>query len=168
MQTVYGGQIVVTNPTSLAVKLDILVQVPVGAIPVNNGQYTRNVHLQLEPYRTESIEYYFYFPAAGPVSRTFRCMWPKGIPCWLPREPMKFKVVEEPTQIDRQSWQYVSQSGTMKTCCNYLQTQNLQAIPLDRIAFRMGDPEFFRQTTHILSTASRLRPHALVLRHQTQ
>jgi len=35
---VYGCQIVVTNPTSSKQKLTVLLQLPVGAMPVSNGQ----------------------------------------------------------------------------------------------------------------------------------
>ena len=40
--------------------LSVLVQVPVGAIPVGNGQSTRSVPLDLEPYRTQAVDYLFY------------------------------------------------------------------------------------------------------------
>ncbi len=150
VQAVYGGQIVVTNPTSAPVKLDVLIQVPIGAIPVNNGQYTRNVHLQLEPYRTESLEYYFYFPAPGQYAH-FPVHVAKGDVLLASAEGMEFHVVEELTQIDRESWPYVSQSGTNDDVLQYLRTQNLQAIQLDRIAFRMGDRDFFRQAIEILT-----------------
>ncbi len=149
VQTVYGGQIVVTNPTSSPVKLDVLIQIPVGAIPVNNGQYTRNIQLQLEPYRTESMEYYFYFPAAGRYPH-FPVHVARGDELLAAGEPMEFSVVEELTKIDRESWPYVSQSGTNEEVLTYLRTQNLQAVSLERIAFRMSDPEFFRQAIAIL------------------
>ena len=45
----------------------MLLQLPVGAIPVANGQFTRAVPLDLEPYRTQTIDYLFYFPKAGQV-----------------------------------------------------------------------------------------------------
>ena len=62
---VYGCQIVVTNPTSSRQKLNVLLQMPLGAMPVLNRQYTKSVHLDLEPYHTQTLEYHFYFPAAG-------------------------------------------------------------------------------------------------------
>ena len=150
VQTVYGAQIVVTNPTSAPAKLDILIQVPQGAIPVLNGHYTRNVHLKLEPYRTESIEYYFYFPLAGQFSH-YPVHVAKGESLVAAAEPITFNVVKDPTKIDQQSWQYVSQYGSDEDVLQYLQTQNLQAVDLDRIAFRMGDPDVFQKTIEVLT-----------------
>src|SRR5204862_1844371 len=64
VHTVYGCQVVVTNPTSSRQKLNVLLQLPVGAIPVNNGQFTRSVPIDLQPYHTQTIDYFFYFPKA--------------------------------------------------------------------------------------------------------
>ncbi|MCP4376192.1 MAG: hypothetical protein GY794_08480, partial [bacterium] len=47
---VYGCHVVVTNPTSSRQKLDILLQIPRGAIPVLNGKKTRSLHVDLQPY----------------------------------------------------------------------------------------------------------------------
>src|SRR5262249_56193660 len=65
IHTLYGCQVVITNPTSTRQKLNVLVQIPKGAIPVLNSQATRTVHLNLEPYHTQTLEYHFYFPASG-------------------------------------------------------------------------------------------------------
>ena len=45
--TIFGCQVVVTNPTSSRQKLNVLIQVPVGAIPVGNCQNTRTVLVEI-------------------------------------------------------------------------------------------------------------------------
>lgn len=65
LHTVYGCQVVLTNPTSSTRKLNLLFQVPQGAIPVLSSHYTHSQETVLESYKTSSIEYYFYFPFAG-------------------------------------------------------------------------------------------------------
>lgn len=149
VQTVYGGLVVVTNPTSSRRKLDVLIQVPEGAIPVNNGQYTKNTHVQLEPYRTEALEFYFYFPAPGEF-RHFPVHVAREDALVAAADPQTFHVVHEPTQIDRTSWPYLSQHGTDQDVLDYLRRENLNAVDLDRIAFRMHDKGFFQQTLAIL------------------
>ena len=49
---VYAVPVVVTNPTSAAQRLDVLLQIPRGAVPVPSGFLTRTVHLHLGPYGT--------------------------------------------------------------------------------------------------------------------
>ena len=55
----------VTNPTSTPQKLNVLMQIPVGALPVLNGRFTHSATIDLQPFRTQTLEYNFYFPAAG-------------------------------------------------------------------------------------------------------
>src|SRR5690606_15274169 len=65
VHTIYVCQVVLTNPSSSAHKLELLLQIPRGALPVANGFVTRDVHVHLHPHGTHAIEYAFYFPHAG-------------------------------------------------------------------------------------------------------
>src|SRR4029077_11143469 len=65
VHTAYGCQVVVTNPTSSRQRLTVLVQLPVGAVPLAGGRFTRSVPVDLEPYRTQTIDTLFYFPRPG-------------------------------------------------------------------------------------------------------
>jgi hypothetical protein len=87
VHTIYGCQVVVTNPTSARQRLSVLIQIPVGAIPVGNGQFTKTVLLDLEPYRTQAIDYLFYSRSpAG--SSSFRSTWRRTSSSSLrPRRP---------------------------------------------------------------------------------
>jgi len=71
---VYGCRVVVTNESSQSYEVEVLTQIPQGAIPVLNGHKTRNQIVTLEPFRTTVIPYYFYFPASGKLSH-----WPAHV-----------------------------------------------------------------------------------------
>src|SRR5205814_6952549 len=62
---VYGANIVVTNPTSSPQKLELLLQIPQGALPVLGSKATDSRRLQIEPYSTQMFAYSFYFPEAA-------------------------------------------------------------------------------------------------------
>ncbi|MHC4404176.1 MAG: hypothetical protein ACYTG0_31365 [Planctomycetota bacterium] len=149
--TVYGCQIVVTNPTSSRQKLDVLLQMPVGSIPVSNGKFTRTLHVDLQPYHTQTLEYYFYFPVAGEFSH-YPAQIAKNERLVAHAAPFTFNVVEEPSKVDRESWDYVSQHGTDDQVLAYLDEHNLHRTNLERIAFRMTDKEFFQTVTGRLAT----------------
>jgi hypothetical protein len=142
VHTAYGCQVVVTNPTSTRQKLSLLLQVPVGAIPLSNGQFTRTVFFDLEPYRTQAIDYLFYFPFPGRFA---------GFPAHVARDekliaaaaPVTFEVVAKPSKLDTSSWDYVSQNGSNDEVLAFLDRENLHTLDLDRIAFRMKDKAFF-------------------------
>ncbi len=147
---VYGCQVVVTNPTSRKQKLDVLLQIPQGALPVSNGLYTRGIHTDVNPFESKAIEYYFYFPAAGGY---------KHYPVHVARnekviaftDAANFKVVDTPSTIDTTSWDYISQNGTPEQVLTFLKDNNVDRINLDRIAWRMKDADYFKQVTDLLA-----------------
>jgi hypothetical protein len=151
VHTVYGCQVVVTNPTSSPQKLDVLTQIPVGSIAVSGGEATRSSHIQLQPFSTHTIEYSFYFPATGKYPH-YPVHVSKNEQLLAHAEPMTFVAVDKLSRIDRDSWEYVSQHGTAEQVIEFLKTANLQRTNLDKIAFRMSDAEFFLRVVDLLTT----------------
>ena len=149
VHTVYGCQVVLTNPGSAKQRLDALLQVPVGAIPVNKARYTRSVHVDLDPYHTQRIEYHFYFPAAGDY-RHYPVHVAKNERVIAAAEPVVLKAVTEPSRLDLASWAHVSQNGTRGEVLEYLRKHNVLRLDLTRIAFRMKDPVFFTELLGLL------------------
>ena len=142
---VYGAQIVVTNPTSTRQKLDVLIQIPQGAMPVLGNRATATQKVALEPYTTQRFERFFYFPAVG----EFPC-YPahvsKGGEVIAHAENFTLKVVDKPSKIDETSWAHISQWGTEEQVLAYLAKQNLHNINLVQIAWRCRENiEFFKK-----------------------
>ena len=167
---VYGCQIVVTNPTSSPMKLDLLLQVPKGAMPVSEGQLHRG-RIDLGPYWTTTFEYYFYFPLTGDfphypvqVARTEL----DGL-----RRVDDVKVVAQPTKIDTTCWDYVSQNGKPEDVLgsfpdNDINTRAQSAAGLEKIAWRMKDADVLQASRRPAGRPPRLQRYALVLRPHAQ
>lgn len=149
VHVVYGCQVVITNPTSSRQKLDVLLQIPRGALPVRKGFYTRGLHVDLEPYRTRTVEYYFYFPLAGKYAH-YPVHVAKNERLIGFAQPATLNVVVRPSKIDRTSWNYISQHGTPGQVTDFLKQQNVNRIELGRIAWRMKDAAYFRSVTRLL------------------
>lgn len=139
---VYGGRVVVTNPTGSHRKLEVLIQIPKGAIPVGGNRATRTHRISLAPYTTKRVETSFYFPAAG------------GFPCYPAQvsvegmvaahaDTFEFNVVDEPSKIDASSWVHISQWGDETQVLDYLAKQNLHSIALSKIAWRCRESADF-------------------------
>lgn len=139
---VYGCQLVVTNPTSSQRKLDILTQIPTGAMPVDSGKAIKSRRVELQPYSTTTVEYYFYFPTVGDFAH-FPVHVTQDAEVVAAADPFVFHVVKELSQVDQTSWAYVSQHASSEEVIEYLESQNLQTIDLGRIAHRMSDASFF-------------------------
>ena len=149
VHTLYGSQIVVTNTSSAKQKIDVLLQIPVGAIASLSSRSTRSVHLELEPYHTQTLDYYFYFPAAGDFPH-FPVHVAKNEILLAHASARSFPVVEEPSRIDRNSWQYISQFGSPEEVLEFLNTHNVHTLDLSKIAFRMCDKSFFDSVLALL------------------
>ena len=147
---VYGCQVVVTNPTSSKQKLDVLLQIPRGAIPVLKGRETRSVHIDLEPYHTQTLEYHFYFPAPGEFPH-YPVQVSKNEQLVAHAAPVTLKAVAKLSRIDKASWEYLSQFGTSEEVLKYLEQANLHRTNLDKIAFRVQDKAFFGTVTGLLA-----------------
>lgn len=150
VHTVYGCQLVITNPTPARQRLAVLIQTPVGSIPVANGQPTRTVALDLEPYRTQTIDYLFYFPAPGQFAH-LPVQVAKNETLAAAAAPFTFHVVAKPTKLDTGSWDYVSQHGTGEEVLAFLNRENTSALDLEKIAFRMRDKSFFQAVIRLLN-----------------
>ncbi|WP_425401017.1 hypothetical protein [Aeoliella sp.] len=147
---VYGCQVVVTNPTSATQKLDILVQIPEKAMPVLGSKPTQSMAVQLGPYATQKLEYYFYFPRTGDYAHyPVQVARDEALAAWA--EPFTFHVVKQLSRIDTASWEYLSQWGTPAEVTNFLEQNNIERIDLSRIAWRMRDVDFFTNTLNLLS-----------------
>lgn len=155
-RVVYGGRVTLTNPTANRRRLNVLMQIPLGAIPVQNGFYTDDRDVLLEPYTTRTIEFHFYFPFSGEFAQ-FPAHAAADEAIIGRAERRLFNVVDAPTEIDRTSWAWISQYGEPDEVVTFLETHNLHRLELNEMAWRLRDREFFTRVADLL--ASRLHFH---------
>jgi hypothetical protein len=147
---VYQCRVVVTNSSNAQHRLDVLLQIPRGAVPVSSGFLTRTMHLHLGPYGTHALEYAFYFPAPGQWSHFPAHVIRAGELCAF-AAPVTLVVVREPTTVDIGSWAHVSQHGSTDEVVALLERENLGRVELDRVAWRMRDRDAFLRVTALLA-----------------
>ena len=167
VNTVYGCQAVITNPTSTHLEASVLLQIPVGAVPVAGSHYTRSLTVDLAPYSSQALEYHFYFPVSGSYEH-FPVHVSDDESILGFAAPVTLKVVDRLSQLDTDSWAYVSQFATSQQVLEFLRGHNVHELNLDRIAFRMQDKDFFEEVTDLLR-ARHAYHHVLwsyAIRHQ--
>ncbi|MCI5138993.1 MAG: hypothetical protein D3922_11400, partial [Candidatus Electrothrix sp. AR1] len=147
---VYGCQLVITNPTSTRREVDVLQQIPMGAIPVLGGMRTESRHAVLEPYSTQSQEYYFYFPEPG-IFPHYPVHVAQNEEVVAAAEPFIFTVKAEVDTLDKESWEHISQFGSKSEVIAFLNKENIERLDLEMIAWRMRDKGFFNTILSLLS-----------------
>lgn len=155
-RVVYGGRVTLTNPTASRRRINVLVQLPRGAVPVNNGFYTDDVSLLLEPYTTRTVEYAFMFPFAGDFAQ-FPAHAAAEEAVIGRAEPRVFTVVDAPTEFDPASWRWIAQHAEPEAVLAFLKENNLRRLDLNEMAWRLRDREFFEAAADVL--VSRLVLH---------
>jgi hypothetical protein len=145
----YGCQVVVTNPSSQKRTANVLLQIPAGAIPVQKGFWTRGTTVELQPYATAQLEYFFYFPATGEFAHYPAHAAEKGRIA-ANATARTLRVVDVPTTVDTTSWEVVSQQGSLPDVLAFLDRSNLQRLDLDKIAWRMQDQGTFLAVLDLL------------------
>lgn len=153
---VYGCQVVVTNPGSSVRRVEVLTQIPRGALPVGGSRETASRHLRLDPFTTVRLEYFFYFPEAIGEAAHYPVQVTHDGSSLAAADAFTFDVVDELSEIDTTSWDYVSQWGDNDDVIAYLNDNNLGRIDLSRVAWRAReDAAFHQQLIDLLS----LRQH---------
>lgn len=150
IHTVYVCQVVLTNPTSTERTLDVLLQIPQGAIPVNGGFATRGQKIVLGAHDTATIEYGFYFPTVGRFGH-FPVHVTHSEELVAAAEPRTLEVVERLTEVDTGSWAHVSQHGEPDQVLAFLRDNNLERLDLEPMAWRMRDHAFYRAALDLLN-----------------
>ncbi len=156
IHTVYVCKVVVTNASAHPRKLELLLQIPAGAMPVKAGHVTRGVHSRLEPYSTVHHEYAFYFPAPGDY-RHYPAHASEHGALLAAAEPATLGVVAVASKLDRDTWPHVVSHGDDEDVLEFLRERNLRQIGagVERVAPRMYKREMYTRVLEILRRRQR-------------
>ncbi|MES2924791.1 MAG: hypothetical protein V4819_24770 [Verrucomicrobiota bacterium] len=145
----YSASLIVTNPTGIGRRIDMLAQIPAGAIPLKGNPATLSSTHELGPYGVVMLEQAFYFPSAGDFAvYPFHVSEDATVLAHTDRRTLR--VSSEPAPQDAASWLVIASEGSNEQLLNRLATENLRTLDLDAIRWRLKDPMFFLSVTKLL------------------
>ncbi|MEM9380780.1 MAG: hypothetical protein AAGB93_12580 [Planctomycetota bacterium] len=153
----YGCRMVITNPSSAPVELQALVQIPVGAIALTGTRVTRGHPLTIPAYGTQALETIFYFPAAGSFGDYPVHAGAGGVLLGA-ADPRVLQVVDTLSQEDTGTWEWVSQNADLAGVLAYLEANNVRALDLAKVTWRMAERESFDAITGALARRNHFAP----------
>ncbi|MEP4079580.1 hypothetical protein [Haloferula sp.] len=145
----YGAALVVTNPSGAGRRIDILAQIPAGAIPIGAKPPTLSDTRELKPYGVLTFEMAFYFPQPGEFS-VYPMHIAEGDTILASAPTRTLRVRVDSIEEDRASWAVVARDGTNEEVLARLRSANLHSTNLNLIRWRLRERAFFLQTTKIL------------------
>ena len=135
----YLGKVTISNPSPMEESVDILTQVPEGAIALGDSLATQSRTEQLAPFATVRIEYSFYFPSAGTAGVPFR-QYPAQVSVegriTGSARPRQFTVVRRLKDAANDSWMAVSQKASDAEVLRWLEGRNIERLDLQKVAWR--------------------------------
>jgi hypothetical protein len=153
--TAYTMSLVVTNPTGTGRRIDVLAQIPAGAIPLEGKPATLASTVEVERHGVLKLEQAFYFPAAGEFAVYPLVVSEAGVVIGR-TDPRVLRATNDPAPVDAASWSVVAAEGKSDEVLNRLRTENLGAIDLSAIRWRLRDKAFYQKATAILRERLRL------------
>jgi hypothetical protein len=156
VNTPYEAKITLTNLSNKAENFDVLWQIPTGAIGLPNATSgkttaaTDSMNMNIDAFSTATVAYTFYFPAAGEFRQYPPCVSRKD-QALAKAEPTAYKVVEQATQVDEASWEYIAAHGSADQIKAYLAKANLRKVVWSRVYHRLKDQAIYKVVLQALS-----------------
>jgi hypothetical protein len=145
----YNASLIVTNPTGIGRRIDLLAQIPAGSIPLEGKPATLSSTHEIKPYGVVMSELAFYFPAAGDFA-----VYPLHVnsegSVLAHTDARILRVTNNPPTTDAASWLVIASEGSGEQILQRLSSDNLDNLDLSAIRWRLKDPAFFLDVTKIL------------------
>ncbi|MEL6896878.1 MAG: hypothetical protein AAFP90_12295, partial [Planctomycetota bacterium] len=154
VNTAYRGQIVLTNPTPQPQTLDVLWQIPSGSLALSGGRATDSKTVTLNAFAVTTIQYQFYFPAAGDFTHYPVCVADDDTAV-ARGTPRSFNVLDAPTKLDTQSWETLARDGDASAINAFLADANLAELNWSLVAHRMKERPIYDAVLKILDQNQR-------------
>lgn len=145
----YSASLIVTNPTGIGRRIDVLAQIPAGSIPLEGKPATLSATVEVEPHGVLKLELAFYFPAAGDFAVYPMHVSEDGV-VLAHTGPRSLRVSNKPEPRDAASWLVLASEGSDEEVLARLLTENLKTIDLGAIRWRLKDRAFFLKVAAIL------------------
>lgn len=149
----YTLQTVVTNTSGTNLELQLLMDVPSGAIPLMSHEYVQIVNEQINSYSTRSFERYFYFPKEGNQQLYPANASRNNVVIAKAKKLSAMEVKLKPTVNKLESFSDVMRSGSKKEILEYIEKRNIydpNIFSPYSIMWMLNDKEFFNQVIAVL------------------
>jgi len=160
----YVTSFTITNPTGTPRELQVLTQIPRGAIPLSGQPTTQARDIKLKAHATQQIEYNFYFPSAGSYPHYPDHVLENGVVQAFAKSdnhdnrPNKINVLARAEKRDTRSWLAVARDGTDADILTRLQSANLHRTPLAPILWRLDNKAFYQKVVSLLRSRLHYAP----------
>lgn len=149
---IYGCKVTVTNCSISSQEVQVLVEIPEGALPVSQLDYTKSHNVLLPSTGNVILESYFYFPSAGKFKVYPSNVSKNGRVLALARE-QSFEVATERKYTNLESFSAVLAQGSEADILNFVATKNIwdtSVFNFSNVWWLLKKEDFFKKLIKIL------------------
>lgn len=143
----YDQIVLLSNPSGRRRRIDLVREIPEGAIALQRGVASDAMTEVLGPYETQRFTQRFYFPLPADAPLPVHSATASEEGAFRGKaDAFACTVVPKPTKVDTTSWDYVSQNGTEDEVLAFLRDANLDpdgGLDLSKAAWRFADRAFY-------------------------
>ena len=151
---IYGSQVVVSNVSSVEQQIQVITEIPRGALPVILNDYHQSHDFKLNQFSTNKFEFFFYFPQSGDYSYCAACVTRDGRKVAVQGSPSELKVLDEhPKKADLKSIKDILAQGSKEDILNFMKKENInneKIFKFTDIYWLLKDEEFYKSCIQIL------------------
>lgn len=153
---IYGSQVVVTNVSSVEQNIQIITEVPQGAMPVIINDYHQTFDFKLGGFSTQKFEFFFYFPVEGGFKYCPACITREGFKIQAQASATAFSVLTQHPQKDElTSISDILAQGNKVDILNFMKKENIansKIFNFSDIYWLLRDKEFYTSCIDILKS----------------
>ena len=161
---VYCSRVAITNSSEIGYTLNLITEVPQGAIPVNVLDYSKSHVVRVNPLTAAVLEYYFYFPQEGQFTAFLSSATFNGNLVATATGVAGFRVNASLQEKNVKSIQSILKTGSNADILEFLRTKNIfnpevfSLGHLNGILHLMKDKNFFTQCCKIFDDRAYYQP----------
>lgn len=151
---VYGSQVVVTNVSSVEQKIQVITEVPEGAIPLIKNDFHQHLDLKLNQFSTHTFEFYFYFPSKGNFTYCPACVTRDGKKVTTQATSLVITVLDEPPKkTELKNIKDILAQGSKQDILKFMEKENItnpKIFNFNDIYWLLRDEDFYKDAVKIL------------------
>lgn len=149
---IYGCQLILSNTSSKTFVADVLAEIPEGALPVIEQDYTFVKTLTVNPYSTANFEFHFYWPFAGSYRHFPANVSTRGVVRAVARS-QTLNVIDKLSLESLESFRDILSSGDTELILRKLQDKNFFTdFNIDDLLWMARDPALYATLINIFRT----------------
>jgi len=151
---VYGCRMVVTNVSSFNQRVEIVSQIPSGAIAIGKECFKTQAWFQdVNPFGTYRREFFFYWPQPGTFTHFPVHINKNGKTVGFGKSQGALEVQTSEPVYDTSSWKYISQKGTDEELVTFLnESPEVMTANLEKMCWRLKDEGLFAKVCNALKS----------------